>query len=527
MRPLADTFAAGSAGENRTIAPTPVARRRGDAPGRPVPGLAGPGLRPGRAMPGCAVLGPALGLALGLAASAALPWPAALAAEPAALAAEPPAPEAEPPAPEAGRATAEAGAAEAAPRAIDRGDTIRVSAYGEASVTGILSGEFRVSRAGTIAYPILGELVVAGRSEGEVGALIRQGLGRQVPLIGTPSVAVVTYAPVALIGDVRRTGLFEYRPGMTVMHVVLEAGGLLRRAETVDEALDDERALRELELRRFALAARRQRMLAEVADEPFSGAGLDPSGVAAAADVIEREERIHAARREADASQARGYRAQHGKFTQEIASLEETIALHDEEIALLRQERRAIDKLAGQGLATQSRLRDVTRELTSARRQALEFRTALFRAEQGRLAVDQKLEEIALAGRSRTQGELSETELELGLVEIRLARARAARREAGAAGASALGRGVRYTIRRGAAANGAAAAGAAWRPADETTPLRRDDLVRVEIAIDPAPEGQGPSARGAQGRDGARGGTAADPQGGTAASTRTASRQAD
>jgi polysaccharide biosynthesis/export protein len=107
------------------------------------------------------------------------------------------------------------------------GDIVRLITYGEDSIT----GEFRVSDAGTIALPLLGSVKATGLTPDELAGNVGTDLV-QANLLKSPSVAaeVVTYRPVFVMGEVNKPGQYAYSPGMTVATAAAVAGGFTYRA---------------------------------------------------------------------------------------------------------------------------------------------------------------------------------------------------------------------------------------------------------------------------------------------------------
>ena len=107
------------------------------------------------------------------------------------------------------------------------GDTVRLITYGEDG----LSGEFRVSAAGTIAMPLLGGVRAAGLTPTELGESVAEALKRE-KLLQSPSVAaeVTAYRPIFVLGEVNKPGEYPYQPGMTVVTAAAVAGGFTYRA---------------------------------------------------------------------------------------------------------------------------------------------------------------------------------------------------------------------------------------------------------------------------------------------------------
>ena len=109
---------------------------------------------------------------------------------------------------------------------IGAGDTLAITVFGEED----LSPEIRVTERGTIPYPFLGELAVAGLTAGELEQKILTGL--KGPYLVNPSVAVsvVQYRPFYINGQVNKPGGLAWEPGMTVRKAISLAGGLSERA---------------------------------------------------------------------------------------------------------------------------------------------------------------------------------------------------------------------------------------------------------------------------------------------------------
>src|SRR4028118_1715054 len=93
-------------------------------------------------------------------------------------------------------------------------DQVRVTVFNDPRLT----GEFRISDAGTLALPLVGTIQAAGRTTTEVERAVEQEM-RQKNLFRDPSAAVqvVTYRPVFVLGQVERGGQFAYQPGMTAL----------------------------------------------------------------------------------------------------------------------------------------------------------------------------------------------------------------------------------------------------------------------------------------------------------------------
>lgn len=105
------------------------------------------------------------------------------------------------------------------------GDTFEVSVYGEED----LSGKHRVSEDGSINFPLVGRVEVAGKGAAEIAALIETAL-RDRKLLREPHVSVFlleqTSANVSVVGAVSKPGSYPLTRGMTIVQAISAAGGL-------------------------------------------------------------------------------------------------------------------------------------------------------------------------------------------------------------------------------------------------------------------------------------------------------------
>ncbi len=106
------------------------------------------------------------------------------------------------------------------------GDTIRISVYEEPE----LSLELRLSDAGTISFPFLGEVEVAGLTAGQLETRIADGLRGDYLVAPNVTVSIVDYRQFYIHGEVKDPGGFSYIPGLTLSKAIALAGGLTERA---------------------------------------------------------------------------------------------------------------------------------------------------------------------------------------------------------------------------------------------------------------------------------------------------------
>jgi polysaccharide export outer membrane protein len=113
------------------------------------------------------------------------------------------------------------------PYALDTGDVVRVTVYGEAELT----KSYRVDDAGNLALPLAGAIPVRGKTTEMAAAEITAALA--AGYIREPSVAVEidTYRPFFIQGAVKQGGQFPYVYGMTVRAAISTAGGFSDTAD--------------------------------------------------------------------------------------------------------------------------------------------------------------------------------------------------------------------------------------------------------------------------------------------------------
>lgn len=107
------------------------------------------------------------------------------------------------------------------------GDTISVRVMGEDDLK---REKVRLSDAGTLSFPILGEIRVRGMTVGALEDHITQGLKGRYLLDPKVTVSIEEYRNFFVNGLVEKPGGYQFVPGLTVRKAVSIAGGFKERA---------------------------------------------------------------------------------------------------------------------------------------------------------------------------------------------------------------------------------------------------------------------------------------------------------
>lgn len=107
------------------------------------------------------------------------------------------------------------------------GDVITIRVFGEDDLS---REKIRISDAGTIPYPVLGEVKALGLAIGEIEKSITMGLTGRYLVNPRVSVTIEEYRPFYINGMVEKPGAYPFQPGLTVLKASSLAGGFKERA---------------------------------------------------------------------------------------------------------------------------------------------------------------------------------------------------------------------------------------------------------------------------------------------------------
>jgi len=107
------------------------------------------------------------------------------------------------------------------------GDMITVRVLGEDDLK---RERVRLSDAGTLSFPVLGEIRVKGMTVGALEQYIAKGLKGRYLLNPQVTVSIEEYRNFFVNGMVEKPGGYPYSPGLTVRKAISLAGGFRERA---------------------------------------------------------------------------------------------------------------------------------------------------------------------------------------------------------------------------------------------------------------------------------------------------------
>lgn len=107
------------------------------------------------------------------------------------------------------------------------GDVITIRVFGEDDLS---REKVRLTDAGTIPYPVLGEVRALGLTIGEIESTITVGLTGRYLVNPRVSVTIEEYRPFYINGMVEKPGGYPFQPGLTVLKASSLAGGFKERA---------------------------------------------------------------------------------------------------------------------------------------------------------------------------------------------------------------------------------------------------------------------------------------------------------
>lgn len=108
------------------------------------------------------------------------------------------------------------------------GDIISITVFDEKELS---LEKIKLSDAGTVSYPMLGEIRVKGLTVSELQQKVTAGLKESYLINPLVTVTINQYRDVFVNGQVNKPGNYPYQPSLTVQKAVSIAGGFKDRAD--------------------------------------------------------------------------------------------------------------------------------------------------------------------------------------------------------------------------------------------------------------------------------------------------------
>jgi polysaccharide biosynthesis/export protein len=105
-------------------------------------------------------------------------------------------------------------------------DRVRLKVYGEPDI----AGEYEIDSTGQVSVPLAGHIKAAGLTTKQLERAIASALSKGIVRDPRVNVEIALYRPYYILGEVKKSGEYPYRLGLTVMDAVASAGGFTYRA---------------------------------------------------------------------------------------------------------------------------------------------------------------------------------------------------------------------------------------------------------------------------------------------------------
>ena len=105
-------------------------------------------------------------------------------------------------------------------------DRIRLKVYGEADI----SGEYEIDSNGFASVPLAGRIRAAGLTTAQLERSVAAALAKGIVRDPRVNIEMALYRPYYILGEVKKSGEYPYRLGITILDAVASAGGFTYRA---------------------------------------------------------------------------------------------------------------------------------------------------------------------------------------------------------------------------------------------------------------------------------------------------------
>ena len=146
-----------------------------------------------------------------------------------------------------GDQTASIAIAATSPR-LQTGEKIRVTVYGEASV----SGDYQIDPSGFVSLPLAGTVKAAGLTQAELERDLAKKFRGEYLRNPKVTISVIEFRPFYVMGEIQKPGVYPYSSGLNILSAIAIAGGTTYRGSRSTVEIQH---AGESEMREYALAA--------------------------------------------------------------------------------------------------------------------------------------------------------------------------------------------------------------------------------------------------------------------------------
>jgi polysaccharide export outer membrane protein len=114
--------------------------------------------------------------------------------------------------------------AKGSPR-LQAGEKIRVTVYGEAS----LSGDYQIDPSGYLSLPLAGTVKAAGLTQAELEQELAKKFRSEYLRNPRVTVSIMEFRPFYILGEIEKPGAYPYTSGLNVLSAIAIAGGTTYR----------------------------------------------------------------------------------------------------------------------------------------------------------------------------------------------------------------------------------------------------------------------------------------------------------
>ena len=311
--------------------------------------------------------------------------------------------------------------------------TLRVVVWDSAELTFVdlaaISGSYTIGPDGTVMLPIVGTVEAAGTTTSALADTVAGDLQSLTGLSERPSVAIAieTYRPVFVLGDVARPGEYPFRPGMRAVQLLALSGGFYRLADELGSGLFREGIrvtgnLREVRIDLASARIREARLRAEAADEVTfeRPAGLThPDGEAAIEEIVAREQVLMSTRRQSLASQMSSLESTRELLQTEVRILEEKQKGIESQVELMSETVGNLSELVDRGLVRSPNFINSQRALMDLESRQLDAENQVFRARQSIGEIERDLNDVVQRRKTNVLAELQDVQAQIARLRVR------------------------------------------------------------------------------------------------------------